>query len=118
MKKTKTVKKARKQKDPNAPKRALTGYLLFSMEERAKTKAAHPEHTFGEIAKALSEKWKGLSDEEKAPYLAKAAKDKKRYEAQLKEYKGKSSDKEESSAKSSGGEEENENGGDDEEGSE
>lgn len=34
----------------------------------------------GEVGKILGEKWKALSDKQRAPYEAKAANDKKRYE--------------------------------------
>lgn len=56
----------------------------------------NPELKFGAITKVVSEKWKALSDDEKAPYLEKAAKDKERYEAELKKYKATKSDEEES----------------------
>ena len=34
----------------------------------------------GEVGKLLGEKWKGLTDKQRAPYESKAAADKKRYE--------------------------------------
>jgi hypothetical protein len=49
---TPNKRKQKKAKDPNAPKRALSGFFWFSNEERAKVKAANPEFTVGDIAKA------------------------------------------------------------------
>ena len=36
-------KKVKKMKDPNAPKRALSGFFWFSNEERPKVQAANPD---------------------------------------------------------------------------
>jgi len=40
----------------------------------------------GQVGKQLGEKWKGLTDKQKAPYEAKAAEDKKRYEKEKANY--------------------------------
>lgn len=40
----------------------------------------------GEVGKMLGEKWKQLSEKQKAPYEAKAAADKKRYEEEKAAY--------------------------------
>lgn len=49
-----------------------------------------PPLTFvlGEVGKILGEKWKGLSEKQRAPYEAKAAADKKRYEDEKAAYNG------------------------------
>ena len=36
-------KRVKRMKDPNAPKRALSGFFWFSQEERAKVQAANPD---------------------------------------------------------------------------
>ena len=48
---TPNKRKQKKAKDPNAPKRALSGFFWFSNEERGKVKAANPEFTVGDVAK-------------------------------------------------------------------
>ena len=40
----------------------------------------------GEVGKLLGEKWKALSEKQRAPYDAKAAADKKRYEQEKEAY--------------------------------
>lgn len=40
----------------------------------------------GEVGKLLGERWKGLNEKQKAPYEAKAAADKKRYEEEKAAY--------------------------------
>lgn len=43
--------KKKPAKDPNAPKRALTAYIIFSNENRPKIKEANPDATFGELVR-------------------------------------------------------------------
>ncbi|KAH9450542.1 hypothetical protein MJO28_010015 [Puccinia striiformis f. sp. tritici] len=80
------VKKVKKEKDPNAPKRPLSAYMFFSQDWRERIKTENPEVSFGEIGRLLGLKWKGLTDEEKKPYEDMAARDKKRHEAEKAEY--------------------------------
>ncbi|KAJ3008305.1 hypothetical protein HKX48_008657, partial [Thoreauomyces humboldtii] len=35
-----------KKKDPNAPKKALSGFMIFSQENRARIKEENPDATF------------------------------------------------------------------------
>lgn len=78
--------KTKKLKDPNAPKKGMSAFMLFSNEHRNKIKADNPEATFGEIGRKVGEAWKGLSDKQKQTYLKKAEADKKRYETELQTY--------------------------------
>jgi hypothetical protein len=82
--KTKRVKRV---KDPNAPKKAMTAFILFGNEERPKLKAKRPELTFGEIGKELGKQWKALTEESKLKYKAMAEKEKQRYEKEMQTYK-------------------------------
>ncbi|KAL1927345.1 hypothetical protein VTP01DRAFT_3974 [Rhizomucor pusillus] len=74
--------KRRSKKDKSGPKRGLSAYMFFSQEQRPKVKEENPDANFGAIGKILGERWKNMTDEEKAPYNAKAEEDKKRYEAE------------------------------------
>ena len=49
----------------------LSGYIVFSGEQRAAVKAANPNASPTDIMKMLGAKWKGLSEAEKAEYHAK-----------------------------------------------
>lgn len=84
-------KKPKKKKDPNAPKRAMTGFMFFSQSERENVKKSNPGIPFTEIGKVLGEKWNKLSAEEKEPFEAMAKADKKRYSDQLTGYKNQQS---------------------------
>ena len=44
-------------KDPNAPKKPLSAYFLFSQEERLKVTAQYPDYTIIEISKELGRRW-------------------------------------------------------------
>jgi hypothetical protein len=50
-----------------------SAYIIFSGEKRESIKKAHPDWSFGEIAKESGRLWKELSEPEKAKYQAKAA---------------------------------------------
>jgi len=80
-------RKNRAKKDPNAPKRGLSGYVHFCADQRGAIKAALPEgHGFGDVGKALGKAWKDLTDDAKAPYLALALTDRARYVAEAAAY--------------------------------
>ncbi|KAK9061744.1 hypothetical protein SSX86_018927 [Deinandra increscens subsp. villosa] len=80
-------KKQKKKKDPNAPKRALSGFMFFSQLERENVKKEIPGIQFKEMGRVLGERWNKLTAEEKAPYEAKAQVDKKRYQNEISGYK-------------------------------
>ena len=85
----KRKKSARRKKDPNAPKRNMSAYFLYSISMRNQCKIDNPNATFGELAKILSEQFKSLSDKEKKKWDNAAIQDKIRYEKELEEYNNK-----------------------------
>ena len=62
------VKKEKKEKDPNAPKRPLSGYLIWTMEHRDELKKKHPELKGKQIMSALGEEWNKLPESVKKTY--------------------------------------------------
>ncbi|KAM0983199.1 hypothetical protein ACFX2I_010703 [Malus domestica] len=80
----KTSKRAKKDKDPNAPKRPLTAFFLFMDDFRKSYKEANPDSKGVKmVAKEGGEKWKSMTDEEKKPYVDKAAELKEEYKIAL-----------------------------------
>jgi len=77
--------KRKRTKDPNAPKRSLSGFFFFCNEERPKVKAIHPTYGVGDIAKELGKRWEVCPNKPKFESLA--AKDKQRYEREMAEFK-------------------------------
>jgi hypothetical protein len=78
--------KAKKVKDPNAPKKGMSAFMLFSNDQRNKIKTDNPELSFGEIGRKVGEAWKALSDKQKQVYVKKSEDDKKRYESEMETY--------------------------------
>jgi len=83
-------KKGKKaKKDPNAPKRAMTAFMYYSNDMRPKLKEKNPELSFGDLARLVGKSYKEMTAEEKKVYDEKAAKDKKRYAADMEKYNSK-----------------------------
>jgi len=81
-----TKDKKRKQPDKPAPKRPCTPYMYFNKNNRAKIKEENPDKTAKDITKLLAATWKDLSEGEKKQFVDMAAKDKERYQNEMKEY--------------------------------
>jgi structure-specific recognition protein 1 len=79
-------KKAKAKKDPNAPKRARSGWTFYTIAQRSQVAEENPDVGFGEVTKLLSENYKKLSETERAKWDAKAGEDKKRFEAEIEDY--------------------------------
>ncbi|KAH7302347.1 hypothetical protein KP509_23G068700 [Ceratopteris richardii] len=87
------AKKERKaKKDPNKPKRAPSAFFVFLEEFRKTFNANNPGNkSVSAVGKAGGDKWKSMSEAEKAPYVAKAEKKKAEYEKAMKAYNAKKS---------------------------
>ncbi|KAL3769198.1 hypothetical protein ACHAWO_000844 [Cyclotella atomus] len=73
-------------RDPSAPRRNMSAYLLYQNCMRETFKSMNPGMTFGQLAKFTSHMYKCLSVEEKARWEAHAAQDKARFEAEMASY--------------------------------
>lgn len=82
----------KKKKDPNAPKRNMSAFFIYSNAVRPQVKEENPEAGFGDIAKIISRQYKALSEKEMAIYQKKAAEDKERYQREMRRYNGEASD--------------------------
>lgn len=76
------------KKDPNAPKRNMSAYFLYSVHIRPIIKADNPEASFGDIARLISSKFKQLPDKERKAWDVKAEADKARYQEQMATFRG------------------------------
>ena len=79
--------KAKRRKDPNAPKKNLSSYLLYQNHLRQTSLAKENPISFGDIAKHASESFKKMSSEERRYWDQKALDDKNRYDNEMKDYK-------------------------------
>jgi hypothetical protein len=80
------TKNGKMKKDPNAPKRAMSGFIFFSNHMRPKMKQRHPDITFLELGAEIGKLWRGLSATKRKPYMQLALEDKARYEDEKASY--------------------------------
>ncbi|KAF5453810.1 hypothetical protein F2P56_023529 [Juglans regia] len=74
-------------KDPNKPKRPASAFFVFMEEFRKVYAKEHPNNkAVSAVGKAGGEKWKSLSESEKAPFVAKAEKRKAEYNKNMQAY--------------------------------
>ena len=76
-------------KDPNAPKKPLSAYFLFSQEERLKVKAENPDYSITEVAKELGKRWATLNPDIKSVYEQRYQDARRIYETEMNTYKPK-----------------------------
>jgi len=74
-------------KDPNAPKKPLSAYFLFSQEERLKVKGENPDYSITEIAKDLGRRWSTLDPGIKLSYENRYQDARKIYDAEMSQFK-------------------------------
>ncbi|KAF3783071.1 HMG1/2-like protein [Nymphaea thermarum] len=78
---------AKKGKDPNKPKRPPSAFFVFMEEFRKQFQEKNPNNkSVATVGKAAGDKWKSMSESDKAPYVAKAAKRKAEYEKTMAAY--------------------------------
>nr|XP_034980912.1 FACT complex subunit SSRP1 isoform X1 [Zootoca vivipara]XP_034980920.1 FACT complex subunit SSRP1 isoform X1 [Zootoca vivipara]XP_034980929.1 FACT complex subunit SSRP1 isoform X1 [Zootoca vivipara]XP_034980938.1 FACT complex subunit SSRP1 isoform X1 [Zootoca vivipara] len=77
---------SKKGKDPNAPKRPLSAYMLWLNANRDKIRAECPGMSVTDVSKKAGELWKGMSKEKKEEWDRKAEDAKRDYEKAMKDY--------------------------------
>jgi len=75
-----------KTRDPGAPKRNMSTYLLYQNAMRDQFKAINPGMTFGQLAKYTSAMYAKMPRAEKESWAARAEADKERYLHELSSY--------------------------------
>jgi len=78
--------KTKTQRNPTAPKRNTSTYLLDQNAMRDQFKAINPGMTFGQLAKYTSAMYAGMPPSEKESWAARAEADKERYLHELSTY--------------------------------
>lgn len=78
--------RAKKLKDPEAPKRPMTSFLFFCKENRLRVREENPELEPKNITKQLGVEWKSLDADGKEKYEKMAEKAKKKYDKEMKRY--------------------------------
>ena len=60
-----TAKERKANRDPNAPKRPPSAYLLFQNEIREEMRQRYKDLTYSEVLGKVSEAWKSLTEEQR-----------------------------------------------------
>lgn len=87
---TQSKKRTKTTKDPNAPKRWKSSYILFCGDRRAQLVSENPTLKATEITARLGKLWTALPDTEKDRYSQLSAQDKERFTRELAAYTGES----------------------------
>ena len=78
-----TGRKKKVKKDPNAPKKPLSAYMLWLQENRPMIKEEIPGASLGEIGKRAGEMWKALDDKSVSFYHCQGLRDVLLYYSEL-----------------------------------
>ncbi|GMP26948.1 hypothetical protein CsSME_00003165 [Camellia sinensis var. sinensis] len=74
-------------KDPNKPKRPASAFFVFMEDFRKTYKEKHPNNkSVAAVGKAGGDKWKSMSEAEKAPFVSRAEKRKTEYNKNIEAY--------------------------------
>ena len=76
-------------KDPNAPKRPKSAFMIWQWDAGhgvAKVKQGNTDIAHKEAVSRASEVWKAMSDEDKEPWIAKSEDAKEAYKSQIRDY--------------------------------
>lgn len=55
----------KKEKDPNAPKRPASAYIIFQNELRPKLRETYPDLPYKDLLTKISEEWKAVPEDKK-----------------------------------------------------
>lgn len=76
----KRLKREKRRTNPaSSIKHPRTAFSFFTQKQRPVSQAAHPEATFGQLSRFVSEAWKALTPEKMAEFKALETVDKERY---------------------------------------
>lgn len=89
-------KKVKAPKDPNRPKRPLSGYQIFMADNNALFKEKNPEANAAVVMAEVAKAWSSLGEDKKSGYLAKAEKLKEVFVAEMAEYNANKHDNDDS----------------------
>jgi hypothetical protein len=79
----KRLKREKRRTNPTSSiKHPRTAFSFFTQKQRPVSQAAHPEATFGQLSRFVSEAWKALTPEKMAEFKALETVDKERYQVE------------------------------------
>ncbi|KAK2494928.1 hypothetical protein MC885_002371 [Smutsia gigantea] len=79
-------KKKRRKRDPQAPRRPPSSFLIFCQDHYAQLKRENPEWSVAQVAKASAKMWCVKTEVDKQPYKQRAALLRTKYQEELEVY--------------------------------
>ncbi|KIS65779.1 uncharacterized protein UMAG_11298 [Mycosarcoma maydis] len=79
-------RKEKRLRDPDAPKRPPSAYLLFQNEVRQEIRKKHPGMPYSEVLGKVSEAWKALTDDQRRVYQDKTTENMATWNQQKKDH--------------------------------
>ncbi|KAJ2044259.1 High mobility group [Coemansia sp. S155-1] len=76
-------------RDPNKPKRPMTGYLIFLQDKFQELKRQHPDKVPKDIMTMGAEAWKGMDEDKRRPFMIQAEALQTKYQGAMAEYESK-----------------------------
>lgn len=86
-------------RDVNKPKRPGTAFMLFMADFRKEMAGKEPEGGVAALAKLGGERWRGMTEDDKRPYVERQNEEKMKYETNMEEYRRKQQTAETQAAK-------------------
>jgi HMG (high mobility group) box len=77
----------RARKDPSAPKRPMSAFLMFAQGRRAELRTKNPDLKNTEVSQILGEMWRNLSEEDRRPFVEREKADREVYKVKSAEWK-------------------------------
>lgn len=81
------VLNTRAKKPEDAPKRAMSAFLLFSQNMRPEVRQRFPNLKNMELSQLLAQMWKDASEEVKRPYAERESKEREKYHEEMAKWK-------------------------------
>ena len=82
-----SARKVRRKKDPSAPKRPMSAFLMYAQTKRAVLQRENPDIPNADISRMLGEIWRKASVDEKRPFLEREEDERKVYRAKMERFK-------------------------------
>lgn len=82
-----SARKVRRKKDPSAPKRPMSAFLMYAQNKRRQLQAENPDIPNADISRMLGEHWRCASPDEKKQFLEREAVERRVYRAMMEGWK-------------------------------
>ena len=82
-----SARKVRRKKDPSAPKRPMSAFLMYAQTKRRQLQAENPDIPNADISRLLGEHWRSARPDVKAPFLEREENERRLYKAKMERWK-------------------------------